>query len=185
MWWLSQDKRILISKSRGDSNWCTPCRGNLIHTTRMLPTPIHVHDSYASCGQSPYVITFNANPTELDGSYCSWEKVLPTPPLSPTEWPTGPTPVSLPSKNHWSNRLKPRICRRTGYIGLLGLYHHHVISTFNTYSQGSTYRSLTDTDGGYNLGGAGFPHHSLHPSQPMVLRFPLMAPSCLRLTISI
>jgi hypothetical protein len=34
---------------------------------------------------------------------------------------------------------------------------------------------LTDTDGGYNLGSADFPHHSPHPSQPMVLRFPLRA----------
>jgi hypothetical protein len=32
----------------------------------------------------------------LDGYYCSREKVLPTPPLSPAEWSMGPTSVSLP-----------------------------------------------------------------------------------------
>jgi hypothetical protein len=45
-------------------------------------------------------------------------------------------------------------------LGLLGPYHQHVISTFNTYLWGTTHRSLTDTGGGYNLEGAGLPHHA-------------------------
>jgi hypothetical protein len=47
-----------------------------------------------------------------------------------------------------------------------------VIDTFNIYSRWLTHRSLTDTGGGYNLEGAGFPHTTLRPSQPMVLPFP-------------
>jgi hypothetical protein len=58
----------------------------------------------------------------------------------------------------------------------------HAISAFNTCSRRITHRSLTDIDGGYNLEGVGFPHHTLWPSQPTVLHFPLVAPSDLRLT---
>jgi hypothetical protein len=61
-------------------------------------------------------------------------------------------------------------------LGLPGPYLRHKISTFNTCSRGSTHRSLIDTDGGYNLGGAGFPHHTPQPSQPTVLCFPLNGP---------
>jgi hypothetical protein len=62
-------------------------------------------------------------------------------------------------------------------LGLLGIYHQHAIRTFNTCSQGSTHRSLTDTGGSYNLRGAGLPHHTPRPSQPTVLRFPPMDPA--------
>jgi hypothetical protein len=91
----------------------------------------------------------------------------------------------LSQHNYWSSRLKPSICWWTSYIGLLCPYHQHVISMFNTCSRGPTYWSLTDTGEGYNLGSAGFPHHTPRPSQLMVLRFPLMASPGLRLIISI
>jgi hypothetical protein len=78
----------------------------------------------------------------------------------------------LSQHNHWSSRVKPSIYWRTCYIDLLGPYLQHVIGTFNTCSRGLTHQSLTDTGGSYNLGGAGFPHHSLRPSQPTLLRFP-------------
>jgi hypothetical protein len=57
-------------------------------------------------------------------------------------------------------------------LGLPGPYFWHAIGTFNTFSRGPTHRSLTDTNRGYNLKGVGFPHHTLQPSQPIVLRFP-------------
>jgi hypothetical protein len=56
-------------------------------------------------------------------------------------------------------------------LGVPGPYLWHVIGTFNTCSRGATYRSLTDTCGGYNLGGGDFPHHTPRPSQPMILNF--------------
>jgi hypothetical protein len=65
-------------------------------------------------------------------------------------------------------------------LDLPGSYHHHVIGTFNTCSQGSTHRSLTDTVGGYNLEGADLPHHTLRPSQPTASTFHLRAPSGLQ-----
>jgi hypothetical protein len=66
-------------------------------------------------------------------------------------------------------------------LGLLGPYHQHVISTFNTYSRGSTHQSLTDTGRGYHFGGAGFPHTTLRPFQSTVSTFHLRALPGLRL----
>jgi hypothetical protein len=60
------NKQLLISEGCGDSNRCTPYRENLIHMTDMLPALVHVHHSYASCGQSPYVATFDTDPIDLD-----------------------------------------------------------------------------------------------------------------------
>jgi hypothetical protein len=61
------NKRLLISESHGDSNRYTPCRGkNSTNMTRMLPTPVHIRPTYASCGRSPYVATLHESPTELD-----------------------------------------------------------------------------------------------------------------------
>jgi hypothetical protein len=62
-------------------------------------------------------------------------------------------------------------------LGLSGPYVWHAIGTFNTYSKGPTHRSLTDTGGGYNLGGADFPYLTPRPSQPMVLCFPPKGPA--------
>jgi hypothetical protein len=81
-----------------------------------------------------------------------------------------------PKHNHWSNALKPNICWWTCYIGLLGPYHQHLISTFNTCSRGPTHRFLTDTGGGYSLTGASLPQHTPRPSQPTVLHFPPKGP---------
>jgi hypothetical protein len=61
-------------------------------------------------------------------------------------------------------------------LGLPSPYHRYVIDTFNTCSRGATHRFLTDTSGGYNLGGAGLPHTTSRPSQPAVSTFHQRAP---------
>jgi hypothetical protein len=43
----------------------------------------------------PHIATLHESSTTLDGYYCSREKVLLTPPLSPAEWLAGPTSVYL------------------------------------------------------------------------------------------
>jgi hypothetical protein len=58
-----------------------------------------------------------------------------------------------------------------------------VIDTFNTCSRGPTHRSLTNTGGGYNLGGAGFPQITPRSSRSTVSTFHLRAPSGLKLSI--
>jgi hypothetical protein len=57
------------------------------------------------------------------------------------------------------------------YFSLLGPYHQHTIGTFKIYSQGPTHRSLTDTCGGYNLGGVGLPHTTIRLFQQVVSTF--------------
>jgi hypothetical protein len=82
----------------------------------------------------------------------------------------GPYPVSLPRQplKQWG-QSQPSIDGRL--LGLPSPYLRHAICTFNTCSWGPTNQSLTDTSGGYNLGGAGFSHHTPRPSQLTVLRF--------------
>jgi hypothetical protein len=181
MWWWPQAKRLLISESHGDSNRCTPCRGNLIHTTCTLLASVHVCHAYAFHGYSPYVATFHADPTELNKFIAPKKKCSR---LHLSARLSGPhyLPQFLSQHNHWSSPLKPNICWRAGYIGLLGSYLQHVISTSNTCSQGPTHWSLTDIDGGYNLGGATLPHHTPRPSQPTVPRFPPKDPTGFRLS---
>jgi hypothetical protein len=60
---------------------------------------------------------------------------------------------------------------------LLGPTYQHAISTFNGCSRGPTHRSLTDIGGGYNLRGAGFPHHTHRRSRPTVIHYPHKGPA--------
>jgi hypothetical protein len=66
---------------------------------------------------------------------------------------------------------------------LTGPIYQHAIGTFNTCSWGPTHWSLTDTGRCYNLGGAGFSHHTPWPSQSTVSTFYLRVLSGLRLPI--
>jgi hypothetical protein len=170
------NKRLLISESHDDLNWCTPCRGNPIHMTRTLLMLVHVCHTYACCGQSSYVATFHIDPIELDRFTASEKSALDS--TSQPGSVTHGTHISFsPKHSHWSSVLRPNICWRICYISLLGPYHQHEISTFNTCSREPTHRSLTDTGGGYNLVDAGLPHHTPWPSQPMILDFPPKAPA--------
>jgi hypothetical protein len=173
-WWL-QDKWLLIFESHGDSNRCTLCRRNLIHTTRMLPISVHICYSYVFYGQFPYVITSHAEPTKLVGCTAPEKKCSRLHLLARLSGPQD-LPQFLSQHNHWSSALKINIYWQTCYIDLLGSYLLHVFSTFNTYLWMPTHRSLTGTYGDYNLESASFPHHSPRPFQPTALRFPPMGP---------
>jgi hypothetical protein len=91
------NKQLIIFESHDDSNRCTPCRGKS-----------HTHATYASCAgpHKPLVhflrtVPVRGNlsrwPNRVGQIHCSREKVLPTPPLGPVEWPAGSTSVSLPN----------------------------------------------------------------------------------------
>jgi hypothetical protein len=94
---------------------------------------------------------------------------------TPTDRSMGPYPVSLPSQpmKQWG---KSQASINGRLLGLLGPYHQHAIGMFNTCSQGPTHWSLTDSGGGYNLEGAGFPHTTPWLSQLAVFTFHLRAP---------
>jgi hypothetical protein len=100
---------------------------------------------------------------------------LTTSPVHRLTDPWVPTQFLSPH-SHWSSRLKTNIC--WGHATLIYWAHEHqyAIGTFNTYSRVPTPRSLTDTDGGNNLGSASFPHYTPRPSQPTVSTFHLRAP---------
>jgi hypothetical protein len=153
-----------------------PAGENLIYMTCILLALVHICHTYTFRGQSLYVATFHADPTELD-RFTTPEKKCSR--LHLSAWLSGPwnPPQFLSQHNYWSSALKPNIYWQTGYISLLGPYHQHVISTFNTCSWGLTHRSLTDIGGGYNLGGVGLPHHTPRPSQPTFLCFPPKGPA--------
>jgi hypothetical protein len=90
---------------------------------------------------------------------------------APADRSMGPYLSSLPSQlmKQWGQR-QASISGRL--LGLMCPYHQHEIGTFNTCSRGPTHWSLTDTGGGYNLRGAGFPHTTPRPSQLPISPFP-------------
>jgi hypothetical protein len=94
----------------------------------------HIRHSYASCGQSPYMTTINANPVELDGSYYSQEKKAHAPIHIRRLTDLWVHTQFLSHNNHWGSRLKPIIRWWIYYIDLLDLYHQYAISMFNTCS---------------------------------------------------
>jgi hypothetical protein len=169
-------------QSHGDSNRCIPCRGkpdthdmyaflaspcmSLIRFLRAVPVRDNLSWVINNVGQS----------------HCSRENGTPDYiPSTPIDRFVGPHPVSLLLTTIEAVE-KVKHLLATSYIDLLGPYHQYVTSTFDTCSRIPNPRSLTNIGGGYNLGGASFPHHTPRPSQLMVLRFPLRAPPGLTLT---
>jgi hypothetical protein len=149
------NKRLLISESCGNSNRCTPYRGK--------PDQ---HDTYAS-HVSPRTLGvrfLRAVPVRVNLSWvinrvghspCSQEKGLST--QSTTCRLTDPQICTqfLSSANQWRSE-ESQISINSRLLGLPGIYHWHVMSTFNTCSrrlqawryQLSTHHSLTfSTDG--------------------------------------
>jgi hypothetical protein len=129
------NKWLLISKSHGDSNRCTPCRKNLTKMSHTLPTPVHVRPVYASCGQSPYMGTFHESSTELSRHTAPKKKGSQHNPQRTADRSTAPYPASLPSQpmKQWG-QSQASINGRL--LGLLGPYHQYVISTFNIARRG-------------------------------------------------
>jgi hypothetical protein len=127
-----------------------PAGENLTNTTRTLLTLVHVRSMYASCGQSPYMVTFHESSTEFDkvtGPEKNGSRHNP----QHVGWPIrGSIPnFSFEPTNEAVDKAKISINSRL--LGLPGPYHRHAIGTFNTYSRGPTRRSLTDTDGATTL----------------------------------
>jgi hypothetical protein len=93
------NKRLLISESRGDSNQYTLCRGKLdqydTYASPVSPRTLSVRFLRAVpvCGNLSRV-------TDRVGRILLLlRKMSLTPPLSPAEWPTRPTSVSLPRQS--------------------------------------------------------------------------------------
>jgi hypothetical protein len=135
----------------------------------MLPTPVHAHSVYASSRQSPYVTTFHWLPRSRNMPLHP-EEVLTTKDrlTQPSSWVAS---FFLPCDNLGVGErdfgpMVTQVLQLTGAIS----------PACNRYVQyllvGATHRSLTDTGGGYNLGGAGLPHITPRPFEPAISTFP-------------
>jgi hypothetical protein len=145
-----------------------PAGENPTNTPCMLPTPVHARPMYTFCGQSSYVTTLH------------WLLRSRNKPLHPED--AVKNKDRLAQLSSWvASFLLPCDSSGVGERGfglmitqLLQLsrpYHEYAIDILNTCSRGSTRQSLTDTGGGYNLGGAGLPHTTHRPSQLAVSTF--------------
>jgi hypothetical protein len=164
------NKRLLISDSRGDSNRCTTCRRKPDQHATHFPRSVRVWLSIIRISHGSRIATFCELSMGLDGCTAP-EKKFSWLDLSTRLSGLWDPPQFLSQHNHWSSALKPSTCWRQA-TRLTGPYHQHTIGTFNTCSRGATHHSLTDTSGGYNLGGVGLPHQTSRPSEPTVLHFP-------------
>jgi hypothetical protein len=93
------NKRLLISESRGDSNRCTPYRGKP-----------NQHDTYASSGRFPYMVTFHTIVNRFEQIYCTREEGLPT--QSTARRPSDPLVWTqlLSHNSQWSSGEKSSFC---------------------------------------------------------------------------
>jgi hypothetical protein len=175
MWWLPQTSGYAYLRVKMIQIDVHPTGENLTNPTHMLPTVVHVRPAYASCGRFPYLATFHESLSELDRVTAPEKKGSRHNPHN-AGWPIlGSVPnFSLEPTNEAVEKGKTSINSRL--LGLPGWYHHHAIGTFNTCSWGPTHQFLTDTGGGYNLGGVSFSHTTPWPSQPAVSPFHIRAP---------
>jgi hypothetical protein len=114
------------------------------NTTCTLSTLVRVRPAYASCGRSPYAVTFHTDPTELD-RFTALDST------SKPGWVVRRTHLSFSPNTAIKAVCLSQTSINNRLLGLPGPYHRHVIGTFNTYSRVPTHRSLTDTGGGYHI----------------------------------
>jgi hypothetical protein len=165
------NKRLLISESHGDSNRCTPYRGKPDQHTTRFPRSVRVWSTTISISHGPHIATFYTVVNKFEQIHCTREEGLPT--QSTARRPSDlRVHTQLLSHNNQRAVEKSQAPVDNRLLGLAGPHHRHAIDTFNTCSWGPTERSLIDTGGGYNLGGAALPHTTPRPSQSVVSPFP-------------
>jgi hypothetical protein len=143
------------------------------HTTR-FPCSVRVWSTTIRISRGPHIAIFHTVINRFEQIHCTWEEGLPT--QSTTRRPSDPwVRTQLLSHNSQESSGEKSTLVDNRLIGLPGTYHRHAIGTFNTCSRGSTERSLIDTGGGYNLGGAGLPHTHSPTFSTNCPHFPLMA----------
>jgi hypothetical protein len=121
----------------------------------MLPTPVHARPKYAFCGQSSHVTTFQWQPQSQNRSL-HLKEVLTTKDrlVQPSSWVTSFfLPCDSPRvEERGFGQIVTQLLQLTRPISLAcDRYVQYLLVVTNP-------RSLIDTGGGYNLGGAGLPH---------------------------
>jgi hypothetical protein len=133
--------------------------------------------------RGPHITTFHTVGNRFEQIHCTREEGLRT--QSTTRQPSDPwVRTQLLSHKPPKSSGEKWTSVDNWLLGLPGPYHRHAISMFNTCSWGPTERSLIDTGGGYNLGGAGLPHTHSPTFPTSCSHFPLLAPPGLHFNYS-
>jgi hypothetical protein len=140
------NKRLLISESHGDSNWCTPCRGKPDqHTTYAFHVSPRMLPAGGPHTWQPFTLTQQ-----------SWtDSLLPRKSApdftSQPGWVVRGTYLSFSPKTAIEAVCLHQTSVDNMLLGLSGAYHRHAIGTFNTCSRVPTPQSLIDIGGGYHI----------------------------------
>jgi hypothetical protein len=170
------NKWLLIFESHGDSDRCTPYRKKsdqhdmyASHTSPHTPGVCFLW-AVPVCGNLSRVVN------RVRQSHCSREKWFPTQSTTRRLTDLRIRTQFLSWTSQWSSG-ESHTSINSRLLGLPDPYHRYAIGTFNTCSHGPTHRSLTDTGGGYNLGGVSFPRTHSPTFSTSCLPFPIVAPS--------
>jgi hypothetical protein len=144
-------------------------------TRHMHPCSVCVWSLTIRISHGQRIVIFHVAINRVEQGHCSREKGLPT--QSTARWLTDPrsVPNFSPKATIEAVGTKPTFCwesatRLTGPITPACDQYIQYLLTGPNSSVLNWYRR------GYNLGGVSFPHHTLRPSQVMVLRFPPKGP---------
>jgi hypothetical protein len=74
----TKNKRLLISESHGDSNWCTPCRGKPDQHATRFPCSVRVCSMTIHISRGPHIATFRIVVNRFERVHCTWEEGLAT-----------------------------------------------------------------------------------------------------------
>jgi hypothetical protein len=104
------NKRLLISESHDDSNWCTPCKGKPDQHARPFPCSVRVWSSTIRISRGTHKATFHTVINRFEQIHCTWEEGLPT--QSTACRPTDPRVRTqlLSHNSQWSRGEKSSFC---------------------------------------------------------------------------
>jgi hypothetical protein len=145
----AMNKWLLISESHGNSNRRTPYRGkpdqNDTYPSHANPCMPDIRFLWAD----PILSNLSRVAVRVGQSHCSQENGLLTQSTARRLTDLRVRTQFLSRANQWSSGESQTYvdCK---LLGILGPYHRHAISTFNTFLQVPTPRSLTDTGRGYH-----------------------------------
>jgi hypothetical protein len=166
------NKRLLIYESRGDSNRCTPYRGKPEQHATCFSRSVRIWSMTIRISRGPHIAIFHTVINRFEQIHCTREKGLQTQSTAHRPFDLWVHTQLLSHNSQWSSGEKSSFywqltTRLTGPTSpARDRYVQYLLA-------GPTHRSLTDTGGGYNHGGAGLPCiHS--PTFPIsCLHFPL------------
>jgi hypothetical protein len=131
------------------------------HATH-FPRSVSVWPSTIRISRGTRISTFHVAVNRFEQIHCPGEQWLLTQSIARRLTDPWVRTQLLSHNSQWSSGEKSSFCWQPA-ARLTGPIYQHVVGTFNTCSWGPTHRSLTDTGGGYNIGGVGFSYTTARP----------------------